>query len=156
MMTWWMSLALATATPEPAEPAVVEASLNLEMWHVLSARHAPACDRVSATSDDAVADLLRIVDEVTMPPWAPMRAADCLVREHAKVPVVTGALREWVVDPAHMGLARLVVTRIDALDPTLAVDLASRAWAADIDRPFLKRHLGRSLRPEVRAVVPRP
>ncbi|MEM6929509.1 MAG: hypothetical protein AAF602_21395 [Myxococcota bacterium] len=124
------------------------------MWEALAARHAAPCERVTASSRRPAADLLAVVDLTTSPPWAPMRAADCLVRHHAAEPRVIEAMRLWVEDPARLGLGRLVVTRIDDLEPARALELARRAWNADHDRAWLARRLEESTRSEIRALVP--
>ena len=150
LMTWWTTLALAA--PNPTETALT-ASVDPSMWQALSARHAAPCERVTATSTAPAHDLLAIVTHVTMPPWAPMRAADCLILRHADAPPVAGAMREWVADPERMGLGRLVVTRLDELDETLAVELGTRAWQAGHDRAYVERRLSQSTRSSLRAVV---
>ncbi|MEN0067868.1 MAG: hypothetical protein AAGA48_37410 [Myxococcota bacterium] len=149
-MMWWISMALAAP--------ISGASSNVDeaMWMLLSARHAVPCETVTATSPDPVEDLLVVVEQVSMPPWAPMRAADCLIRQHAADVRVVDELQEWVVDPARKGLGRLVMTRIDALDAPMAVDLARRAWAANLDARFVERRLLRSANPDIRAVVTKP
>lgn len=150
VMIWWTTLALAA--PQPLETPIT-ASVDPTLLRALSARHAAPCDRVTATSSTPVADLLAVVAQVTVPPWAPMRAADCLIRAHAAEPEVSAALRQWVADPELKGLGRLVVVHLDELDEPLALDLAARAWEAGHDRDYVARHLADSPRPAIRAVA---
>lgn len=148
-MIWWTTLALA-APPAADNPL---SDVDSATWRALSARHAAPCAQVTASSANPVSDLMAVVEHASLPPWAPMRAADCLVRHHASQPQVARAMREWVADPDRLGLSRLVVTRLDELDPPQSLDLARRAWNARHDRPWVARRLERSARPEVRAVA---
>ncbi len=149
-MIWWTTLALA-APDAPETP--LPATFDLAIWQALAAREPAPCERITASSPNPATDLLAVVEQTTMPPWAPMRAADCLVRRHAAEPEVAIALRAWVVDPERLGLGRLVVTRLDELDPAQSLDLARRAWNADHDRPWIARRLARSARAELRALA---
>jgi len=110
-MMW--SLAAQAAPPAPLVQA-------------LSARHGVEdCKRLEAHSETLEADLNRVVREVTLPPWAPMNAAICLIEEHHASS--KDALLGWVQDPQQTGLARLVFRRVNRLPDATAIDLMQHA-----------------------------
>ena len=103
-----------------APPQTVEASTDL--LRRLSLRDpVPACDELRGSS----ADLVWIAETVEHPPWAGMRAAACVVSEHAAVQEVV--LVRWVTDPALAGLGRVVAGGLDAVPADVALRLATAA-----------------------------
>jgi hypothetical protein len=145
MLVLSMTLALA------AEPPAAEAPQGLdEVSRELSHRHAQPCEELEALTPTPVATLRYVVSNVTMPPWAPMRAAECLQRNHAEA--VREDLIAWVSDPALKGLGRQTVALIDVLPTPLAVDVGRAALLGPVaDRAELA--LPKDLRPEVRGLV---
>ena len=137
---WWSVGASASA---PAADAVVEA---------LTARHPVPCAEVEAHATDPVAELRWVVDHVQRPPWAPMRAADCLIQHHASE--VGGLLRAWVTDPEKRGLGRLVVARLHVVPVAQAIELGNLALERSSEPARVKRTLARSPSQELRALVP--
>jgi hypothetical protein len=130
--------------PEPVDEltAVVRA---------LSARDAaPACDEVEALVSDPVATLSEVVQTVEMPPYAPMRAATCLVDGHAEE--VADLLVGWVTAEAQRGLGLLVVQRLDDLPLGVAVRIAERGRGGPVD-PELTEALRASERPELQELA---
>ena len=69
----WM-LIVGQAQANPDLDAVVLA---------LSSRDAVSCESLEALTTTPTATLVEVVDTVQMPPWAPMRAANCLIEHHA-------------------------------------------------------------------------
>lgn len=113
MITLLLTAALAW-TPTEAEQKLVAA---------LSARDgAPPCAVVEALVPDPVVSLGRVVDNVKMPPWAPMHAATCLIERHAEA--VEPDLERWVTEPGMRGLAKLVFNRLAIIESERAVRLA--------------------------------
>lgn len=133
MLTVLFNLALAWTPTEP-EAAMVRA---------FSARDgAPPCAEVEALVPDPATSLEAIVDHVSMPPWAGMHAAACLIERHSGDRRAT--LLAWTTDPARKGLARLVFNRLHLLQPddaelvlegALAGPLAADARAALVRSP---------------------
>jgi hypothetical protein len=104
----------------------------------------PSCSELAVLVPDPAVSLRNIAETVTLPPWAPMRAARCLVADHAKVS--EPAFIAWVANPATAGLARLVLKRTAALEETAAARVIAAA-------------LPTSLRDDARAAIiadPRP
>jgi hypothetical protein len=121
------------------------------MLRMLSLRDAaPPCEVIEATSTDPVADLLLVVDTVPLPPYAPMRAAGCLVDRHAEA--AAEAIESWMVRPDVPALAELVARAFD----TLSSGLALRFAAAGLNGPHraaVEPFVRGSVHPEVRALV---
>ena len=93
----------------------------------LSARHAaPSCAALTAT----VEELAEVVTNVTMPPWVPMRAATCLIEQHAEAS--EAHFLSWITEPEQLGLGRLLLRRLDGLDDALAL----RIVQTGIDGPL--------------------
>lgn len=149
------------ATPDP-EPLPAEAPPELppalpvgappsEMVRALSARDAaPHCEVIEATSIDPVADLILVVETVPLPPYAPMRAAGCLVGRHAEE--AAEAIDSWMARPEVPALAELVAQGFD----TLPSGLALRFAAAGLNGPHraaIEPFVRSSIHPEVRALV---
>ena len=120
-----------------------------DVVRTLSARDPVACSRVDASVDT----LRQVVDTVSMPPWVPMRAAQCLVEGHAAE--IEADLTRWVVDPADKGLGLLVLAEIDRLPTDLAVRIATKAVTEGPDRERAAARVADAASPEVRAVVSR-
>lgn len=135
-----MSVATTSATPPTAVQAAVEEpgrSPSLEELQIvsrmLSARDGePDCSEVSAAvpDADAVATYLYVVQTVSMPPTVPMRAAACLLDQHAEA--AAPQIKAWMDAPETAGLARLVLSRLDRLPEALAVACVERALKTEL------------------------
>ena len=90
---------------------------------------APSCADLVADLEQPTEALLEVVDRTTAPPSAGMRAATCLVREHA--PEMESRMTRWVRSRETMGLALLVLGELDRLEPALADRLARAALAGE-------------------------
>ena len=93
------------------------------MVQALSAKdRGPTCVEVEAMADAPVDALLHIVENVPMPPQAPMRAAICVLDRHGDE--ARDAVLSWVKRDDTKGLGKLVLQRLDTLPEALAVDAA--------------------------------
>ncbi len=147
---WTLAVGMASPTAQAADwtPTAEESALLL----ALSSRDAPAsCEVLEATVAAPVASLSAIVTHVTMPPWAGMRAADCLIKRHGAE--VAADLDRWVTRPELKGLGTLVLSQIDVLPADVALAVARRAVSAGPDPVDARRRLGQSTRPEIRALA---
>ena len=105
---------------------VAQATPPAALVQALSVRHGvESCDALNIHSASLEADLNRIVQEITLPPWTPMNAAICLIEEHHTTSAAT--LRGWVQHPDQRGLARLVFRRVETLPEDMAIDLLQHA-----------------------------
>lgn len=150
--------ALAAGSSAPVEatpvegPGIAPTDAGYAVYRALSVRDPePACAEVEALSPTPVETLLEVVERAQQPPWAGMRAANCLVQGHAEA--VQGELAAWVADPEARGLALLVLDQLDSLPEPLALDLATRALAGPHAADAAER-VARSTRPAVQALVP--
>jgi hypothetical protein len=130
---------LAFAGPEQVDEVVV----------ALSSRHPLPCPDIEALTPTPADTLLHVVDTITLPPWAPMHAAECLLRGHAVA--VRPAIETWVVDPDKQGLGRMVLNRLDVLPTEVSVPVARRALEGPQSELAAQR-VAASVVPEVRAL----
>ena len=123
-MIWVMVLSMQAAmAEEPVATLSGESKPPEELMRALSVREgAPSCQDLQAMTETPVAHLRWVVSNVTMPPWAGMRAAECLVRSHGAD--IAPQLRQWVTDPGYAGLKRIVMGNMDVLPRALATELA--------------------------------
>lgn len=141
---WWIaSLGLARAAPEQVDQVV----------RALSSRDPVSCAEIEALTPTPVETLSHVVDNVPNPPWAPMRAADCLIRNHAVESRPN--LERWVVAPELKGLGRLVLGSIDTLPVEVAVPVMAKALAGSDPALATTRCLSAAA-PEVRTLAVKP
>lgn len=132
--------ALAWGAPENVE----------QVRHALAMRHPMPCAELEALTPTPVDTLLHVVDTVEMPPWAPMRAAQCLIERHPLE--ARASLEVWVVEPGLKGLGRLVLGALDALPVEVALPVAERALQGS-DPALAREKVAASSVAEVRALV---
>lgn len=142
-----LALALSACASPPEAPPPARPSLAV----LLAQRHADIPCAQLAVDAGGVDALRDAAETVTMPPWAPLRAATCLA-ELAPERASAAAVR-WVQQPERVGLG-LAVLQVEArLSPTDAQALAEAALAGprpDLARPILAR----SQRASLRALTP--
>ena len=122
----------------------------------LALRDGFSCSQLG-TPDTALRDaLIARAEPQAMPPWAPMRAAGCLIELFPTDPVTATTVLPWMTDPERGGLALVVAENIDRFPLEISVQLANAAMAApaSTSRDRLRRRLSTSARPEVLAVLP--
>ena len=108
--------------PDEAKPAPSVDQLQ-SVGRMLSVRDPePDCATMEASIDaDPVATWVYVVNTMKVPPYAPMRAAGCLISGHPEA--ATGAMQGWMRDPETQGLARLVLANLEKLPEPVAVDV---------------------------------
>lgn len=140
---------LLWAIVEPGLAAPVDAAV----LRALSSRDPVPCAQVEALSAAPREALEAIVDTVTAPPWAPMRAAQCLIDGHAAA--AQARFERWVEDPALKGLGRLVLGQLDRLPVEVAVAVSRKALAGS-DPALARERIAAAQAPELRALVGAP
>lgn len=138
-MMWWVTAGAAFAGPEL--DAVMRA---------LSSRDPVSCEAVEALTPTPKETLLEVVETVTMPPWAPMRAADCLVR--GRPLEIVDRMEVWVTDPELLGLGRLVLGQIDTMPVEAAVPVARKALVGS-DPELARSRVGAATSTELKSLV---
>ena len=126
----FITLTIALAQSQGEAPSTDGPAGLEDVTHALSYRHAKPCSELEALTTTPVATLRHVVQEVQMPPWAPMRAAECLQRNHAQE--VRDDLLRWVSEPEMKGLGRQVVGLLDVLPEPLAVEVAREALVGPV------------------------
>ena len=98
--------ASASEVPAPRPPPSVEQLQGVA--RKLSVRDPePECEAMeSEMESDPLATWLYVIETVSKPAYAPMRAAECVIRGHAEA--ASDTLVSWVSDPDKAGLGALV------------------------------------------------
>ena len=141
----------AREAAERVEEAPPRAALGAEARQVfersLVRDRAPSCAALTDGLREPVAALLEVAERVEAPPSSGMRAASCLVREHAAA--VEPQLVRWVSDGETRGFGLLVLNHLDDIEPELARRLARAALhgelADDARRRLARSSIGREL-----------
>lgn len=143
---------LAGQTTEAAAQALAPTDAGYAVYRALSVRDPePACAEVEALSPTPVATLLEVIDRAQQPPWAGMRAANCLIQGHGAE--VQPQLLAWVASPDTRGLALLVLDQLDALPQDVALAVATAALAGPLAADATPR-VQKSSNPSLQALAP--
>lgn len=129
MLTLLLALSAASDPGVPVDDAVAAR---------LSARHLDdPCAAVAPLGEAPVVldALVRVADEVSMPPWVAPRAAACVGRRLDE-PLAREAAARWIGDPDRAGLALVVLDQLDVAPADTAVSLARLAHARREDARF--------------------
>ncbi len=111
-----------------ADPPWTPTAEQTAVYKALSIRDpAPTCEEVEALSADPVATLRVVVERAELPPWAPLRAAHCMVTRHASA--AEADIVAWMGDPQTRGLALLTLGALDTLPEETARTVAAAALA---------------------------
>ena len=125
------SLTALAWNPTDAEQTLVRA---------LSARHSPPpCAELATLVPEPAESYQRVVENVAMPPWAPMHAAACIIEHHAhEKPAL---IASWTTGERTKGLAKLVFHRLHLFDDDQALELVQTArtgpWTTELDRSLV-------------------
>lgn len=147
----WLLVALS-AFASPLDPQAKE-SWDAVM-RMLSSRDPVPCETIEALASDPAATLLAVVDTVERPPWAPMRAANCLIQNHAIE--AQSAIERWVVAPELKGLGRLALSSLDVMPASVAVPVARKALAEGSDPVLARERIAAAKSAEIRALAVTP
>lgn len=101
------------------------------MYRAMSVRDpAPDCLTAEALVSDPLAALLEVVELAELPPYAPMRAAQCVVVHHAEE--AADALVAWVGDPETAGLGMVALQGLEGMSEPTAVRVTEAALAGPV------------------------
>lgn len=141
------------APPVAPNSTYAPTAAALAVHQALSVRETPpTCAEAEALTSTPVSTLLEIVDHATMPPWAPLRAATCLVERHGDE--TRAEIVAWVSDPDLQGLAQVALLGVDRLPVDLALEVA-RLGLAGPDPAGARKALERSANAEIQALLAR-
>lgn len=136
----------STVTPTAEQDAVYKA---------LSMRHDTlSCDQLDAMSSDPLGTYLFLIEHAEQPAWVGMRAASCVMENHAEA--AQPELQRWVTSSDTRGLAILAMDRLDSLPLAIALDLATRALTDGPDPEGMRKRIAKSTVPELAALVKLP
>ena len=109
-----------------SDPTVEPVSQQpLSLQKALSAHDEEPCTALPFLSNEPWEELDTVVEEVTQPPWAGMRAAACMIEVYP----AESAQRflSWIVDEKKKGLAYLLASNIDKIPLQQALGLITPA-----------------------------
>ena len=112
----------------PIKEGVVETSSIVEsisLQKALSGHDALPCSSLSFVDQTPWLELNDIVENVSKPPWAGMRAASCMIELYPKES--SALFLDWIVDEKKKGLAYLLASNIDSLPVEQALALVAAA-----------------------------
>lgn len=150
-MTWLM-VGFSSALASPAD--VQEAEPSDAVMRLLSSRDPVPCETIEALTPTPAATLLVVVNTIERPPWVPMRAASCLLKNHSAE--VQTDIERWVIEPSLRGLGRLVLGSLDTMPVAVALPIARKALASGSDPALARERLAEAVAPELRALVVTP
>jgi len=114
---------------------------QLAMYRALSVKDPdPSCADVEALDPEPLAGLQFIAEKIAMPPYAGMRAANCIATGHAEE--AADILVGWMGDPNFGGLVRLALQHVDSWPEPVATRVREAALAgphAAVAQPLLDR-----------------
>ncbi|MCK6506447.1 hypothetical protein L6R53_24250 [Myxococcota bacterium] len=143
---------LAQQAPGAAAEPLAPTDAGYAVYRALSVRDPePTCAEVEALSPTPVETLREVVDRAQQPPWAGMRAANCLVQGHGAE--VQADLVAWVGGADTRGLALLVLDQLDLLPEDVALAVATAALAGPHAADASAR-VPKSRHPALQALVP--
>jgi len=116
-----------TARQSPGPSVVLGVEAQTLYQRSLVRDPAPSCAELTHGLAAPVAALLEVAERVVAPPSSAMRAATCLLREHAAV--IEPQMLRWVDDPGTMGLGLLALNHLDDFEPALAERVVAAALA---------------------------
>lgn len=147
-------VAAAVAPQEEASadgPSIDPSDEGYAVYRALSVRDPePACAEVESLTPTPVQTLLEVIDRAQQPPWAGMRAANCLIQGHGEE--IADSLGDWVSADDTKGLALLVLDQLDSLPEALALEVAGQALAGPHADDATSR-IAKSTRPALQALV---
>jgi len=124
-MTRTSTILVALAAPAVAL-AWTPSEEDTAVYKALSARDgAPLCADVEALVTDPVTALKNVVEHAEMPPWAGIRAAECLVTRHSAE--IEAEITAWVGASETKGLALVVFNHLDEMPEDIALRVAGVA-----------------------------
>lgn len=150
-------VAVAPVSPSASHHEVVVSvrpgeSVADAVERAMVSRGQPDCGAVLALGpSETVRDALVSNTTRSMPPWAPLRAAECLADLSATDDVALAQVQRLVALPDQPGFALAIVPHLDAIPEARAVELARAALSNP--SPALKTRLPRSLGTSTHAAV---
>ena len=125
------------------------------VYRALSARHESlSCDQLDAMSSDPLGTYLFLIEHAEQPAWVGMRAARCVMVNHAEAAQPT--LEQWVTSPETRGLAILAMGQLDAMPLPVAQAVATRALTHGPDPEGMRKRIARATTPEIAALSELP
>ena len=138
---------LASAT----EPTVQPTSSQSALYDALKGREdPPTCEALNALSTQLADDLIWLMDHANQPAWVGVRAAYCVLTQHADDKAAE--IDTWVTDPDRRGLAILTIGFLNKLPDAHIERIAAKALAGP-HAADARKHLSESGDPKLMNLV---
>lgn len=145
----------ALAQQRPLPTGVTPTAEQDAVYRALSVRHESlSCDQLDAMSADPLGTYLFLIEHAEQPAWVGMRAARCVMVNHAEAAQPT--LELWVTSPETRGLAILAMGQLDAMPVAVAKAVATKALTEGPDPEGMRRRVARAATPEIAALAELP
>ena len=129
------------------EPAVKPSPTQSKLYAALKGRdEPPTCDTLAELSPTVADDLIWLMKHANQPAWVGVRAAYCVLTEHADEKAST--IDTWVIDPERRGLAILTIGMLDKMPEAHAARIAAKALSGPLAADA-RKHLLESSDPEM-------
>ena len=138
------------AQPSTQEKQVSETPYEELVRHFSMRHQKVTCSDLQDDNPDFPIHLSRIITDVPLPPWAGMRAAQCMIELYPEQH--EAELTRWMQNQKTKGLAVLLAGQIDSLPPHVGLRIAS----AGMDGPHhqvVQERLTRSQNSKIRALI---
>jgi len=142
---------LASAAEPIVKPTVKPNDRQSALYDALKGREdPPTCEALSALSSQLADDLIWLMDNAKQPAWVGVRAAYCVLTQHADEK--THEIDTWVTDPDRRGLAILTIGFLDKMPDEHVERLAAKALAGP-HAADARKHLSESGNPRLIKLV---
>ena len=145
-------LILFTSLAPASEPAVQKPSHSQSaLYDALKGREdPPTCETLATLSPQLADDLIWLMDNANQPAWVGVRAAYCVLTQHADDKALE--IDTWVTDPDRRGLAILTIGFLDKMSDKHVERIAAKALAGP-HAADARKHLSESGNPKLMKLV---
>ena len=142
---------LAPAAEPTVEPTAQPSSSQSALYDALKGReNPPTCEVLAKLSPQLADDLIWLMDHAKQPAWVGVRAAYCVLTQHADDKATE--IDTWVTDPDRRGLAILTIGFLDKLPDQHVERIAAKALAGP-HAADARKHLSESGNPRLMKLV---
>ena len=146
MLIHLLACQTSVQTPVEAPQITTSEAAPLDLVKVLSGRHDTlTCNQLQDRIPNLQTQLENIVDEVKRPPWAAMKAAQCIIELYPSSS--EHSFKKWMLSPNTRGLAILLSNRINSLPPKVSpkiVDWGHTGPHAEVVVPRINQQIDAS------------
>lgn len=130
----FVPLTILAFASEPMEMSLSQKSLIRQF----SMRDgSPSCEILAEGNDEFQGELNFIIEHVSHPPWAGMRAASCVIELYPEQSLNT--FEAWMTQENTMGLAYLLSSKLSEMPQMIAIPVAEAGLSGPHSKGVLER-----------------